>query len=198
MNCNEIKPYLDTYWQLDEEDPLRIEIEAHIFECEHCMCKLGYDTESISFSDFSYDQAILDTTAMNKNVMDRIYAEQAWYMPIASKSYQFSKTFRRNIAIIIACCLAMFSVALFLFVFDYREETNTTTAHVSGVVDIAKATNDSFATSAIYKGQIPVASISDPIILQVVPTFPQYYVALSLLGIIMTILVMNWFSRTKS
>lgn len=198
MNCNEIKPYLDSYWRLDEEDPLRIEIEAHIFDCEHCMCKVGYDAETFSFSDFSYDQVVSDASAVNKNVMDRIYAEQSWYMPIASKSYQFSKTFRRNIAIIIASCLAMFSVALFFFIFDYKKEVNTTIAQVSGVVDIAKATNESFATLAIYKGQIPVASISDPIILQVVPAFPQYYVALSLLGIIMTILVMNWFTRTKS
>ncbi|HIW32059.1 MAG TPA: zf-HC2 domain-containing protein [Candidatus Paenibacillus intestinavium] len=202
MKCNEIEQFIDSYLELDEDDPLRIEIEAHLFDCEHCSSLLELDFSSISFSELSFADSDIKQTNIdyiNKHVMDRIYAEEAWYMPIATKNYHFSRNFRRNIAMIIACCLAMFSIALFVFIFDYKEDTKSTiAANISGVVDIASAESVNLVSSNIYRGQIPVASISDPIVMQVVPTFPQYYVALSLLGIIMTILVLNWFTRTRS
>ena len=202
MKCNEIEQFIDSYLELDEDDPLRIEIEAHLFDCEHCSTILELDFSSLSLSDLSFTDADIKQTNIdyiNKHVMDRIYAEEAWYMPIVTKNYHFSRNFRRNIAMIIACCLAMFSIALFVFIFDYKEDTKSTiAANISGIVDIASAESVNLVSSNIYKGQIPVASISDPIVMQVVPTFPQYYVALSLLGIIMTILVLNWFTRTRS
>ncbi|URN94111.1 MAG: zf-HC2 domain-containing protein [Candidatus Pristimantibacillus lignocellulolyticus] len=202
MKCNEIEQFINSYMELDENDPLRIEIEAHLFDCEHCSSLLELDYSTISFSEYPFDDTDIKGTNIdyiNKHVMDRIYAEEAWYLPIATKSYQFSRNFRRNIAMIIASCLAMFSIALFVFIFDYKEDTKSTiAANVSGVVDIANANSINLVSSNIYKGQIPVASISDPIVMQVVPTFPQYYVALSLLGIIMTILLLNWFTRTRS
>lgn len=202
MNCKQVDELLHTYWQLDEENPLRIEIEAHLFECEHCAANL--DLGPIAFPVLDEEDQPLNSNGsysssqhISENVMKRIYEEEAWYMPITSKRYQFSKSFRRNVAIIIASCLAMFSIALFMFIFDYYKDTSAiTTAKVSGLVDVANAST-SEGVSAIYTSSIPVASISDPIVMQVVPTFPQYYVALSFVGIIMTLLVMGWFTRTR-
>lgn len=202
MKCNEIEQFKDSYLELGEDDPLRIEIEAHLFDCEHCSSLLELDFSSISFPELSFvesDIKHMNIDYINKNVMDRIYAEEPWYMPILTKNYHFSRNFRRNIAIIIACCLAMFSIALFVFIFDYKKEpSGIITENVSGVVEIANAENVNLVGLSIYKGQIPVTSISDPIVMQVVPTFPQYYVALSLLGLVMIVLVVHWFARTRS
>ncbi|MNW18862.1 hypothetical protein D3C71_2185930 [compost metagenome] len=52
--------------------------------------------------------------------------------------------------------------------------------------------------AAGFYAEVPVASISDPFVLKVVPAFPQYYVALSLLGLVMALLTLNWLSRTRN
>lgn len=203
MNCKQVDELLHTYWQLDEENPLRIEIEAHLFDCEQCAANL--DLEPIAFPVLEDEEQLLSSSNalhssahISENVMKRIYEEEAWYMPITSKRYQFTKSFRRNVALIIASCLAMFSIALFMFIFNYYKDTSAIpTAKVSGLVDVANASTSGGVYTAIYTSSIPVASISDPIVMQVVPTFPQYYVALSFVGIVMTLLVMGWFTRTR-
>lgn len=45
---------------------------------------------------------------------------------------------------------------------------------------------------------VPVASLSDPIVLRVTPAMPEYWVALSLLGLVMMLLITNWFSRVRA
>lgn len=204
MNCKQVDELLHTYWQLDEENPLRIEIEAHMFDCDMCAAKL--DLEPLSFPVLDCEESVVPSGSgsnisqqqISSTVMQRIYEEETWYMPIANKRYQFSKSFRRNVAIIIASCLAMFSIALFLFIFDYHLDfTASTATTVSGIVDVANAASNHNAHTSIYTSSIPVASISEPIVLQVVPQFPQYYVALSFVGIVMTLLVMSWFTRTR-
>jgi hypothetical protein len=200
MNCKQVDELLHTYWQLDEENPLRIEIEAHMFECQDCAAKL--DLDAGSFPVLDYDEPVIPDNALPMNsisssVMKRIYEEETWFMPIATKRYQFTQSFRRNVSIIIASCLAMFSLALFIFIYDYYETSKQIPhAKVSGLVDVANAAVSS-TTHTLYTNSIPVASISEPIVMQVVPTFPQYYVALSFVGIVLTLLMMSWFSRTR-
>jgi hypothetical protein len=131
--------------------------------------------------------------------MERIYAEQSWLMPVPHKSYQFSKSFRRNLALIVAACMAMFATAFIVFVFDNQDgATQAEIADLSGIMDTANASGEGMVVNAGFYAEVPVASISDPFVLKVVPAFPQYYVALSLLGIIMTLLILNWLSRTRS
>lgn len=201
MNCKQVDELLHKYWQLDEENPLRIEIEAHLFDCEQCAAKL--DLETIAFpvleceestAPFSFEQS----QSISSTVMNRIYEEESWFMPISTKRYQFTKSFRRNVSIIIASCLAMFSLALFVFVYDYYDSASSAQkTAISGLVDVANAAATTHVHTSIYSSSIPVASISEPIVMQVVPTFPQYYVALSFVGIVLTLLVMSWFTRTK-
>lgn len=201
MNCKQVDELLSNYWQLDEEDPLRIEMEAHMFECPHCAAKL--DLESAAFPILDYDEPTASytteqTQSITSTVMERIYEEESWFMPISTKRYQFTKSFRRNVSIIIASCLAMFSLALFIVIYDYYETTSTVPhAKVSGLVDVANAALTNTVHTSLYSSSIPVASISEPIVMQVVPTFPQYYVALSFVGIVLTLLVMSWFTRTR-
>lgn len=203
MNCKQVHEQLHNYWQLDEENPLRIEMEAHMLECQQCAAKL--DLETAAFPYLAYDEPtspysqVKTETMISNQVMKRIYEEESWFMPIATKRYQFSKNFRRNVFVMIASCLAMFTIALFTFIYDYYDHSSKSThSPISGIVDVANAAVTTTAhSSSIYSSSIPVASISEPIMMQIVPTFPQYYVALSFFGIVLTLLVMSWFSRTR-
>lgn len=201
MNCNDAQDKFGEYWDLAEHDEDRIAIDTHMQQCKSCAEQFRLWEESEEMIRFlSEDEESLGPIEyMNRSVMDRIYAEESWLMPVPHKSYQFSKNFRRNIALIVAACMAMFASAFFVFVFEGNSgASQAEIADLSGLMDTANASGDGLVSAAGFYAEVPVASISDPFVLKVMPAFPQYYVALSLLGIIMTLLILNWLSRTRS
>lgn len=200
MNCNDAQDKFGEYWDLSEHDEDRIAIDAHLLECKACAEQFLLWEESEEMIRFLSDEEenLGPIEHVNRNVMDRIYAEESWLMPVPHKSYQFSKSFRRNIALIVAAFMAMFASAFFVFVFDHHGgASQAEIAEISGLMDTANASGDGLVTTGFY-AEVPVASISDPFVLKVMPAFPQYYVALSLLGMIMTLLILNWLSRTRN
>ncbi|MDQ8735436.1 hypothetical protein [Paenibacillus sp. LHD-38] len=200
MNCNDAQDKFGEYWDLSEYDEDRIAIDTHLLECKACAEQFQLWEESEEMIRFLSEEedSLGPIEHVNRNVMDRIYAEESWLMPVPHKSYQFSKSFRRNIALIVAACMAMFASAFFVFVFDnHGGSSQAEIAEISGLMDTANASGDGLVTTGFY-AEVPVASISDPFVLKVMPAFPQYYVALSLLGMIMTLLILNWLSRTRN
>lgn len=201
MNCNETQTKFGEYWDLSEEDHDRKAIDLHLLECDACaeQFRLWEESEDLIRFLSEEEELIGPTDHLNRSVMERIYAEDSWLMPVPHKSYQFSKSFRRNIAIVVAACMAMFACAFFVFVFERDDgAAKMEISELSGLMDTANASGDGLVVTAGFFAEVPVASISDPFVLKVVPAFPQYYVALSLLGIIMTLLILNWLSRTRS
>lgn len=200
MKCEEAQLIIGAYSELSEDDEERIELEAHLLECEECSEQFGFWHEGEDLiRQLSEETDIIGPTEhVNRAVMERIYMEQSWYMPVPSKSYHFSKSFRRNTAILIASCMAMFACAFFIFIFDHKDATQEELQQLTGLMEAANASGDNEFLSAGFYAEVPVASISDPFVLKVVPAFPQYYVALSLLGLVTALLILNWLSRTRS
>jgi hypothetical protein len=201
MNCNETERKFGEYWDLSEHDEERKAIDRHLLECRDCaeQFRLWEESEELIRGLTEEDNFVGEVEHVNRSVMERIYAEQSWLMPVPHKSYQFSKSLRRNVAIIVAACMAMFACAFIVFVFDHGDSgTSMEIAELSGLMDTANVTGDGMVVKASFLTGVPMASISDPFVLQVMPAFPQYYVALSMLGIVMTLLILNWLSRTRS
>lgn len=201
MKCIDAHTIFGQYWELSEDDAERGALDRHLMECESCaeQFRLWEESEELIRILSEEEDFIGPAEHVNRGVMERIYAEQSWLMPVSHKSYHFSRSFRRNIAIVIAACLAMFASAFFVFVFDQDGGTQQAQiAELSGLIETANASGDAMKINAGFYAEVPVASISDPFVLQIVPSFPQYYVALSLLGIIMTLLILNWLSRTRN
>ncbi|RIX53502.1 zf-HC2 domain-containing protein [Paenibacillus nanensis] len=200
MKCEEAQIKIGAYSEMSEDDEERIELEAHLLECEECCAQFGFWHESDEWiSRLSEETDLIGPTEhVNRAVMERIYMEQAWYMPVPSKSYHFTKSFRRNAAMLIAACMAMFACAFFIFIFDHKDVSQEELQQMTGLMEAANASGDNAFLSTGYYAEVPVASISDPFVLKVVPAFPQYYVALSLLGLVTALLILNWLSRTRS
>ncbi|WP_274651632.1 zf-HC2 domain-containing protein [Paenibacillus humicola] len=202
MKCLEVQETLGVYWDLNEDDAERMAVDEHLRTCPSCREEFEIWEESERLiRGFSAEEPETEQPVdrVNRSVMDRIYAEQSWFMPVTSRSYHFSRSFRRNVTAIIACCLAIFVCGLFYLLSGPGDSTSTAQVQkLTGVLETANAASDNSVISADFYADVPVASISDPIILNVVPTVPQYWVALSLIGIIMTLLIMNWFSRTRN
>lgn len=201
MKCEDAQLRFGAYWDMSDDDKEKVELEAHLLECELCEEQFGFWQKSDDLiRQFSESPSMVGPSDhINRSVMERIYMEQSWYMPVPSKSYHFSKSFRRNAAILIAGCMAMFACSFFIFVFDHKDAaSHEEIQQLTGLIDAANASGDNVFLKAGFYAEVPVASISDPFVLQVVPAFPQYYVALSLLGLVVALLIMNWLSRTRS
>jgi len=200
MRCLQVQESLGNYWDLPDADKERIMVDEHLLSCEACReeFRIWQESEQL-IRDFSEnDEEMASFDRVNQDVMERIYSEQSWLMPIPTRSYQFTRTFRRNMTAVIACCMAIFVSGLFYLLIGYNGSSSAEVAKLTGLLDTADASNDSSLISVSFYADVPVASISDPIILNVVPTVPQYWVAFSLLGMIMTLLILNWFSRTRN
>jgi len=137
---------------------------------------------------------------VQRSVMARIYAEDSWYLPVKERTYQWSASFRRGAAAAMACCLAMFVSAFFFLVFGgtSQETSSEQVAKLTGLLDTSNASDGASPISIKFYQDVPVASISDPLVLQAVPNVPEYWAALSILGMIMTLLTINWLSRTRT
>lgn len=203
MKCDDVQNKFSEYWDMPEYAPDREAVEQHLQHCELCseQFRLWEESEKL-IRDLSVPEEVIGPVDhLNRGVMERIYAEQAWLRPISHKSYHFSRSFRRNTAIVVACLMAMFMSGLLYFAFQNHAADTASSQKVqqlTGLIETASASSDSIVVTAKFNAEVPVASISDPFVLQVMPAYPQYWVALSLLGIIITLLILNWLSRTRS
>ncbi|SFF05400.1 hypothetical protein SAMN05216378_4896 [Paenibacillus catalpae] len=200
MKCDDVQDKFDIFGNLSEEDVEREAMEAHLLDCEHCaeQYRLWEESEEMIRQLSEEDEVVsAQMEHVNRNVMDRIYAEQSWLLPVSQKSYHFSPSFRRNLAIVLSACLTVFVCSLIFFINGNENGTSEEKmAQLTGLMDTANASGSEFVISAEF--EVPVASVSDPFVLQVVPSFPQYWVALSLLGVVMSLLILNWLSRTRN
>jgi hypothetical protein len=200
MKCEEAGEWFGNYQDLPEDSDERLAIDLHVSECSQCAEEFSMWEESalliqeLPLNDEQLEEPIA-TEWVNQNVMNRIYAEQSWYMPAVRRTYSFSFAFRRKVAGILAALLALFVCGFLYTLFGRVSGSN---GDGSGVMETANAfaTSHQFGDSPHF--DVPVASLSDPLMLNVTPAMPEYWVALSMLGMIMTLLILNWFSRVRA
>jgi hypothetical protein len=187
MKCNEAGEWFGIYQDLPEDSPERLAVDLHVSECSQCAEEFSMWEESalliheLPLNNEEQEEAITYEW-VNQNVMSRIYAEQSWYMPTVRRTYSFSFAFRKRVAGILAALLAVFVCGFLYTVFGGASGVNVDGSGVRDTVQL----------------DIPVASLSDPIMHNVTPAMPEYWVALSMLGMIMTLLILNWLSRVRS
>jgi hypothetical protein len=169
----------------------------HVQECSECAEEFQMWEESaqliqeLPINDADEENEQIASAWLNQNVMNRIYAEQKWYMPTVRRTYSFSFGFRRKVAGVLAAMFMLFVCGFLYTVFSPE-----------GGVSGKRSGADAFAVSHQYGDSIhldvPVASLSDSMMLNVSPSMPEYWVALSIVGMVMTLLILNWFSRVRS
>ncbi|QMV44393.1 anti-sigma factor family protein [Cohnella cholangitidis] len=197
MKCEEAVEWFGIYRDLPGDSADRIAVDLHVQSCSECAEEFRMWEESaeliheLPFNEADTDNERVASAWLNQNVMNRIYAEQKWYMPTVRRTYSFSFGFRRKIALVLAAMFTLFVCGFLYTVFS-----------PDGGVSNKRSGADAFAVSHQYGDSIhldvPVASLSDPIMLNVSPAMPEYWVALSIVGMVMTLLILNWFSRVRS
>ncbi|MWC28484.1 zf-HC2 domain-containing protein [Paenibacillus sp. MMS18-CY102] len=201
MRCDECQEKLGLYWELPEQDAERAAIDCHLLDCVACSEQFRLWEESDwmirSLSDESDADFEVRTLHITQTVMDRIYADSDYLRPVHDRTYRFTSSFRFRTALVIACCLAIFGSGLLYAWFGDWGTTMENVQPMTGLLETANAGSDGTILGGEFYADVPVASISDPIVLKVVPTVPQYWIVFSLLGIIASLLLLNWFARTR-
>jgi predicted anti-sigma-YlaC factor YlaD len=210
MKCSDIQELFGVYWDLPNDDLRRIAVDKHIKNCESCAEEFHIWEESTML----IRNAAVDGVPSSKNsivsdkVMNRIYEDESWRIPIPERMYAISYSLRRNLMAVIACSLALFVISfLFAIIYDNGSEVSLASAEPSMFDLQAPQALDAGNTNVSMNGHSmgsAVASLNpsfmEPLRFNVGPihSYPHYLLVVSILGLIGTMLVMSWLSRTKA
>ncbi len=202
MNCSDVNEMLAEYWDLTDHDPRKIELDQHITHCSDCEEQFQLWEESSRLIQTSSPplSGINMPERLSKRVMNQIYDDESWRVPVPNRIYSISYKIRRNLTAVISFCLTLFTISFLYSIFNKSSEP---VYSFEGLMPVASAMADSNKETNIFSATfqgVPVASISEPFILGMNPikSYPDYMVALSLLGIVIALLIMNWFSRIRA
>jgi hypothetical protein len=208
MKCDDIQELFGIYFDLPDDDIRRKCVDEHILRCRVCAEEFEIWLESTNLIRSMHEIPPMQrkSTPITDKVMNRIYEDESWRIPVTDRIYQIPYKLRRNLTAIIALCLAVFVVS-FLFNLVYPSHSNLSAEEVSpsgfnqvasaaGVISVGglESTTNGISQTAVAS---TTALIVEPIKLSYIHT-PNYWLALSLLGLISALLTMNWFSRTRT
>lgn len=102
--------------------------------------------------------------------------------------------------------MATFALFMALFIVAFinslisGHEISTDFNEMTGIIDTAHADEFNIDGNPTMSDGMPVASISAPAILRMGPiqTYSDYLLVLSILGFVITLLIMNWLSRLRT
>jgi hypothetical protein len=208
MKCHDIQELFGIYWDLPGEDLRKQCVNEHIKHCKACAEEFEIWQESIELIRFSTDEELADMpTPVSSSVMSRIYADEAWKMPITDRMYAISYRMRRNFTAVIAFCLALF---IFSFLYSIVHEPkpdqvalgpeSSVFGRIGEPVVVAGASGESMNARAMPSAVASLKGFNEPLMYHVGPihTYRDYMLALSLVGMTSALLIMNWLSRTRS
>lgn len=207
MKCEDIQERLGIYFDLPEEDEDRIAVDEHIRQCETCREEFRIWEESADLIRLSQEESepvLYSSPMVTDSVMKRIYQQEGWRAPVSNRIYSISFALRRKLTI-----MAAFFVALFLVSFLHTAYNTQHSAEADlstndyGINQAAKATiNPADSLNVHSMPHTTLASISptiiDPVKIGPLRSMPDYMLSLSILGLISTLLIMNWLSRTRA
>jgi hypothetical protein len=199
MNCNEFTEVLAEYWDLPDNDIRKVSANRHLNTCLACCDEFEIWKTSTNLIQFSRetDQSVDLYKPISTNVMNRIYNDESWRLPVTLRNYTFSYKVRRNIMATFALFMAVFLVT---FISSLTSGSEISTDFNTGIIDTAHANELNIDADPTMFDGMPVASISAPTILRMGPiqTYTDYLLALSILGFVFTLLIMNWLSRIRA
>ncbi|NEW06061.1 zf-HC2 domain-containing protein [Paenibacillus sp. SYP-B3998] len=208
MKCSDIQELFGVYWDLPNDDLRRLAVDKHIASCPKCAEEFQIWEESmllIRSVDLSRDLPDYEPMVSDK-VMNRIYENESWRIPIPERMYAISYKFRRNLTAVIAFCLALFMFS-FLFAIVYEGSPQSSIASADNTLFDLEAPqvlkSSGVESMNGHKMVDAVASLNpsfmEPLRFHVGPinSYPHYLLVISILGLVSTMLIMNWLSRTK-
>ncbi|MBP1999555.1 hypothetical protein J2Z69_000574 [Paenibacillus shirakamiensis] len=192
MNCDEAQELLGLIWDMPENDPRRKRFEWHLLGCEACAFEyeIWKETEQ-HIHNLQIDSIPEHTERINRNVMDRIYAESPWLAPVSPQSSKLAYRQKHRLALWVAGFLAIFLCSSLFFLWPIQSKPQAKEQIVSGLVPTAIAGGESGNTSTVsYNLSSLSKGIVDPFVVKMNPAYPQYWMIFSIVG--MGLALFSW------
>jgi hypothetical protein len=193
---------LPAYWDMPDHDIRRKRMDEHRKICPSCSEQFHLWRESAELIKSSSLSAMPGPAApyrpTSERVMNRIYRDESWRVPIPNRIYRISYRTRRVSTLTLSFFLAMMSISLYLALSESKAEEEIAFAPIVPVAS-AQPSGLTLTSGSVLEG-VPIASISDPLLIAFGPVEndPNYWLVLSLLGTVSTLLIMNWLSRIRN
>lgn len=202
MRCDDVRELFGDYWDVPEGDWTRVRVDEHVKRCSLCAEEFELWKESaelIQSTALLPERLLPEKGALSSSVMDRIYETERWRLPVANRLYSIPERLRRRLTGLIAVCLALFTTGFTLNLLLPSTTADNAPAS-AGLMNVGALGGADAGFMLVGIEGVPVASIGDPIILNLpqVESYPDFMLVLSLLGMICTLLIMNWFARLRA
>jgi anti-sigma factor RsiW len=202
MNCKDVQELFGLYWDLPDRDLRRTAVDEHIKRCAACAEEFKLWEESTELIKHVHTDELIPVArqSISATVMDRIYADESWRLPVVERAYSLTRQMKMRISAIICVCLALF-IGSFLYSFLSEDNEVEIYQFRPGIIPVMSAqSSDSAVQLALFTEQIPTASLTTPFVLDFgsMDSYPNYLIIISILGVIFSLLIMNWLSRLRS
>lgn len=198
MNCDEVQKLLSSRWDLPDDSEESRMVAEHAAGCGECAEAWRLWRESsMLLSGLRADEPEEAPDAdrrIAERVLGRIYAEQRWAMPTIRKTYAFTPPLRKRLAILSSLLLILF-VMSFWHLLSQRHGGSG--GSMVGALEAAHAFAAGRETETLLV-EIPVASLNHVVMYYAAPSPSEYWLGLSLFGVIAMVLVLNWLSRVRA
>ncbi|GGH24314.1 zf-HC2 domain-containing protein [Paenibacillus segetis] len=191
MNCKEAQELFGMMPELPDNHPQRRMLEWHTLGCESCAAEYQIWKESLNaMHAFSVEISDEQAEGINRRVMDRIYAESPWLAPQAEEA-KVTRGMRQRVSIWAACFLAVFLCSFLLLMMGNSKQHNEAAKPMTGILPAVVAVSD-IEASEEFTLTLPSSSrgIIEPFAAQMGPSYPQYWMILSMAG--MGLALFSW------
>lgn len=200
MNCKEAQEAFGWVWDLPESHPERKKLEWHLRVCEQCSTELEIWQQSLELvHNLPLEVTEERAEAINRRVMDRIYAESPWLAE--GKKTAAERLFRNRLKIWASGFMVVFLMSVFLFIVsgflpDGGQKHQATS---SGLIPTAVAGSESITGSEVTFDLTSVSSgIVEPYVVGMTPASPQYWMVLSMVGVVLALFAWRGIRRIRT
>lgn len=187
-----------------EQDPRRKRAKRQAGSREHCSDETEWELQKESRSalqHMSYEVTDEQAEAINRRVMDRIYEESPWLVPGEHRRSRVSPAARKYMSVWIAGFLAVFLCSFLFLNLNGSPAPEASTSHTAlkdtGILPTGVLENESLSENYKYDIPVPKNGIMDPLVVSMVPTYPQYWMFLSILAVALALFSLGWIHRVR-
>ncbi|AWB44995.1 hypothetical protein DCC85_12700 [Paenibacillus sp. CAA11] len=183
MNCKEAQDKLGWVWDLPKYHPDRQQLEWHLLGCEPCRVEYEIWQESQNIlMDMPIQITDEQAERVNRNVMDRIYAESPWLAP-GGDAVTANRRIRKRLAVWIAASLAVFLCSILVYFTSGPASLHGDQPAPTGLIQTAVAGEKSVSGTGVSFDLNSVSNgIIEPFVVGMGPAYPQYWMIVSMLG----------------
>lgn len=208
MKCQPIQKLFAIYSELSSHDARKLMMDQHMATCSPCANKweMWEQTMSLVRASQYVDKVYSSPNRTSQNVMNKIYQVESWRIPVPQRTYVFSLRWLSKLFVLFSVALTVCVIMLISSIVMESpmklEQVSTDIFALHSPQEHEKVVFEKSTDGNEFLSAVAGVSQSfiEPLQFQPVPlhTSPSYLFVISLLGLIISSLFLNWYIRIKA